>query len=445
MADIRYNTPQREMELSVRDPAGWLPRAFNQALTWLGGGWFGGGNVDEPGQQINTPTGDYYAGSETQAMQISTVWACVRLITETIGTLSINVYERTPTGRNLVQSHPLNYVLNTAPNDRNTPVELLESFGMNLAIDGNCYARIIRDGSGDVISLMPRASQQTTLIENTDNTYFYKYSTGGEQITYQPPQMFHSRLMGNGLKGLSPLGYARRSIANALALQNNALRFNAKGGKPAGVLMIDHVLKPEQREAVRNNFADLEAGGDAGSRLFVLEAGMQYQQLTISPADAQMLEQLKFGVDDICRIFRVPSFLVNQYERNTTWGSGIEQMDLGYSKYTLQPYVTRLESSMNRWLLRPSEQQRYYVEFNLESLLRSDSASRASFYSTMVQNGLMSRNECRVKENLDRRDGADDLTVQLNLTPIEDLPKVADQNTQQQQQSQDVPTQPIKE
>src|SRR5262249_41875955 len=157
--------------------AGWLPRAFNQALTWLGGGWFGGGNVDEPGQQINTPTGDYYAGSETQAMQISTVWACVRLITETIGTLSINRYERTPTGRNLVQSHPLNYVLNTAPNDRNTPVELLESFGMNLAIDGNCYARIIRDGSGDVISLMPRASQQTTLIENTDNTYFYKYST----------------------------------------------------------------------------------------------------------------------------------------------------------------------------------------------------------------------------------------------------------------------------
>jgi HK97 family phage portal protein len=172
---------------------------------------------------------------------------------------------------------------------------------------------------------------------------------------------------------------------------------------------------------------------------------MQYQQLTISPADAQMLEQLKFGVDDICRIFRVPSFLVNQYERNTTWGSGIEQMDLGYSKYTLQPYVTRLESSMNRWLLKPSEQQRYYVEFNLESLLRSDSASRATFYSTMVQNGLMSRNECRVKENLDMREGADDLTVQLNLTPIEDLPKVADQNTQQQQQSQDVPTKPIKE
>src|SRR5258707_10650303 len=101
MADIRYNTPQRQMELSLLDPAGWMPRAFNQALTWMGG-WFGGGNVDQPGQQINTPYGDYYVGSETQAMQISTVWACIRLITETIGTLSINVYERTSTGRNLV-------------------------------------------------------------------------------------------------------------------------------------------------------------------------------------------------------------------------------------------------------------------------------------------------------------------------------------------------------
>jgi HK97 family phage portal protein len=444
MADIRYNEPQRQMEQSLLDPAGWVPRAFNQALTWLGG-WFGGGNVDQPGQQINTPFGDNYAGSETQAMQISTVWACIRLITETIGTLSVNVYERTPTGRNLVRTHPLNYVLNVAPNDRMTNVELLESFGMNLAIDGNCYARIIRDGSGDVISLQPRASQQTSLIEKEDSSYFYRYQYGGDQIIYQPPQMFHSRLMGNGLKGLSPLGYARRAIANALALQDNALRFNAKGGKPAGVLMIDHVLKPEQREAVRLNFADLEAGGTAASRLFVLEAGMQYQQLSISPADAQMLEQLKFGVDDICRIFRVPSFLVNQYERNTTWGSGIEQMDLGYSKYTLQPYVTRLESSMNRWLLKPSEQQRYYVEFNLESLLRSDSASRSTFYSTMVQNGLMSRNECRAKENLDQREGADDLTVQLNLTPIEDLPKVNATGTQQQQQGQKVPTQPIKE
>jgi HK97 family phage portal protein len=444
MADIRNNIPQRQMEMSLLDPAAWVPRAFNQALTWLGG-WFGGGNMDTPGAQINTPTGDYYAGTDTQAMQVSTVWACVRLITETIGMLSVQVYERTPTGRNLVRSHPLNYVLNVAPNDRMTNVELLESFGMNLAIDGNCYCRIIRDGSGDCISLIPRASQQMRLIEDKDGSYQYKYAWGGETITYTPQQIFQSRLMGNGLKGLSPLGYARRAIANQVALTDNALRFNAKGGKPAGVLMIDHVLKPEQREAVRNNFADLEAGGTAASRLFVLEAGMQYQQLSISPADAQMLEQLKFGVDDICRIFRVPSFLVNQYERNTTWGSGIEQMDLGFSKYTLQPYVARLESSMNRWLLKPSEQTRYYVEFNLESLLRSDSAARSSYYSTMVQNGLMSRNECRVKENLDTRAGADDLTVQLNLTPIQDLPKVASTTTQQQQQGQTVPKQPIKE
>lgn len=441
MADIRYNTPQRQMELSLADPVGWAPRLFNQALTWLGG-WFGGGNVDQPGQQMNSPYADY-GGGEAAALQVSTVWACVRLITETIGTLSVNVYERTASGRNLVRDHPLNYVLNVAPNDRMTNVELLESWGMNLALDGNCYDRVIRDGAGDVIALIPRAAQQMEIIEDKDGTYEYKYAFGGEQITYQPSQIFHSRIMGNGLKGLSPLGYARRSIANALAVQDNAMRFNQKGGKPAGVLMIDHVLKPEQRDAVRKNFADIEAGGPAGNRLFVLEAGMQYQQLSISPADAQMLEQMNFTVDDICRVFRVPSFMVNAQEKQTSYGSGIETMGLGYLTYTLQPYVTRLESSINRWLLKPSEQQRYYAEFNLASLLRADSAARAMYYSTMVQNGLMSRNEVREKENLNARDGADDLTVQLNLTPLQDLPSVAAQGSTQQQ-GQTVPKAPIK-
>jgi HK97 family phage portal protein len=443
MADIRYNTPQRQMELSLLDPVGWAPRAFNQALTWLGG-WFGGGNTDQPGHQTNGPYGDSYNGSDNQALQVSTVWACIRLITEAIGTLSVNVYEKTDSGRRLVRDHPLNYVLNIAPNDRTTNVELLESWGMNLAIDGNCYSRVIRDGKGDCIALIPRASQQMDVIENKDSTYHYEYAWGGEKIIYQPPQMLHSRIMGNGLKGLSPLAYARRCIANSMAISDNALRFNRKGGKPAGVLMIDRVLNPEQRTAVRTNFADLEAGGDAASRLFVLEAGMTYQQLSITPADAEMIEQMNFSVDDICRIFRVPSFMVNAQEKQTSYGTGIESLGNGFLKFTLQPYVTRLESSMNRWLLKPSEQGRIYVEFNLDSLLRADSSARSTYYSTMVQNGLMSRNEVRVKENLDKREGADDLTVQLNLTPLEDLTQAISKNPQQQQGAK-VPAAPIKE
>jgi HK97 family phage portal protein len=443
MADIRNNIPQRQMQMSLLDADGWIPRAFNQALTWFGG-WLGGGNLDSPGMQINAPSGSSYMSVNDQvAMQVSTVWACVRLITETLGTLSVSVYEKTASGRNVVQGHPLSYVLNVAPNDRMTPVELLESWGMNLAIDGNCYSRIIRDGRGDCIALTPKAAQQMEIDEKKDGDFRYFYARGGETIKYTPPQILHTRLMGNGLKGLSPLGYARRSVANALSLGNNALRFNQKGGKPAGVLMIDHVLKPEQRAAVRQNFNDLEAGGDNGSRLFVLEAGMTYQQLSITPADAQMLQQMNFGVDEICRVFRVPSFMVNSNEKQTSFGTGIETMGQGYLTYTLYPYVKRIEASLNRWAIRPQDRPRLYVEFNLESLLRADSAARANYYSTMVQNGLMSRNEVRQKENLDRREGADDLTVQLNLTPIQDLPKVASANGTQQ--AAKVPTAPIKE
>lgn len=442
MADIRYNIPQRQMELALQNTTGWIPRAFNSALTWLGG-WLGGGNIDSPGAQVNSPGGNPSSSiNESSALQVSTVWACVRLITETLGTLSVNVYERTPSGRRPVADHPLGYLLNVSPNDRQTPVELLEAWGMNLAMDGNCYSRIVRDGRGECIALQPKASQQMEIDEDDNGNYRYLYGRGGERTKYTREQILQTRLMGNGLKGLSPLGYARRAIANSLALSSNALRFNEKGGKPSGVLMIDHVLKPEQRAAVRSNFADLEAGGDDGSRLFVLEAGMQYQQLSISPADAQMLQQMNFGVDEICRIFRVPSFMVNSNDKQTSFGTGIETMGQGYLTYTLYPYVKKLEASLNRWAIRPQDRPRLYVEFNLESLLRADSAARASYYSTMVQNGLMSRNEVRSKENLDRREGADDLTVQLNLTPIQDLKNATANNTQQAAR---VPTAPIKE
>jgi HK97 family phage portal protein len=442
MAELRNNVPQRQMELGLLNPSGWMPRAFNQALTFLGI-WFGGANSDTPGQQINAPGGAPAMGvNEDLALQVSTVWACIRLITETFGTLSVNVYERTPSGRNVVRDHPLSYVLNVAPNDRNTNVELFESWAMNLAIDGNCYSRVIRDGRGDCISLDPRASQQMAIDEKDDGRFEYTYKRGGDRVIYQPEQIFHSKLMGNGLKGLSPLGYARSTVANALALSGNALRFNQKGGKPSGVLMIDHVLKPEQRTAVRQNFADLEAGGDNGSRLFVLEAGMAYQQLSITPADAQMLQQMNFGVDEICRIFRVPSFMVNSNDKQTSFGTGIETMGQGFLTYTLMPYVKRIESSLNRWVIRAAERPRYYCEFNLESLLRADSTNRANYYSTMVQNGLMSRNEVRTKENLDRREGADELTVQLNLTPIQELMNATANGTRQ---ASTVPTAPIKE
>ncbi|SPA17249.1 phage portal protein [Cupriavidus taiwanensis] len=444
MADIRYNEPQRYAELSLLNPAGWLPRLFNPTLTWFSGMFSSYANRDEPGPQINSPGGPWdSSGQETQAMQISAVWACLRLITESIGVLSITINERTATGYKERRDHPLWYVLNIAPNDRMTCVDLLESWGLGLASDGNCYSRVMRNGAGDVISLRPLAPPQMELDEAETGRLEYRYTRGGEQTRYTPEQIFHVRLFGESLKGLSPVGYARRSIANAWALQGNALQFNAKGGKPSGALMVDHVLKPEQREAVRKNFAELEQGGSAASRLFVLEAGMKYQQLTISPTDAQMIEQLKFSVDDIARVFRVPGFLINSMEKSTSWGTGLEQQNRAFLIHTLLPYLHRIEAALDRWLLAPSERGKLFCRFDVEAYLRGDSAGRASYYSTMVQNGLMTRNEVRTRENLDRMEGADDLTVQVNLTPIQDLGK-AQQQPQLPTPQQPPPTEPDK-
>jgi HK97 family phage portal protein len=164
------------------------------------------------------------------------------------------------------------------------------------------------------------------------------------------------------------------------------------------------------------------AGSVNAGKTMVLEAGMKYQQVSMTPEDAQMLQTRAFNVEEICRWFRVPPFMVGHTEKTTSWGTGIEQQMIGFLTFTLLPWIKRIEQSINRWLLKANERRVYFAKFNPEGLLRADSAARAAFYSTMTQNGIMDRDECREKENLPKRGGnAAELTVQSNMLPIDKL------------------------
>lgn len=224
--------------------------------------------------------------------------------------------------------------------------------------------------------------------------------------------------MGSDVVGLSPLDYMRGSVSLGIMSQSHLNKTFAKNTRRPGILMSDNVLKDEQRLALRENFGEIATGGE--KELYILEAGFQFQPLGLTPADLQLLETRKFTVEDISRFFGVPSVLINDTDKSTTWGSGIQQIIEGFYKFTIRPAVERIEQSVNRRVLNQTQRAAgYMVQFELDALLRASAKDRMEIYSKAVQNGIFTRNECRRRENLEPKDGGDELTAQINLQPVD--------------------------
>lgn len=394
--------------------------------------WFGASGIDQGrGQQLPLPRSYAYRTPSTvttdTALQLSSVWACTRLLSETVASLPLNLYRENKNGSpSLMSDDPLYAVLHDRPNSMMTSLEFREAMMTNLVLLGNAYARIQRQGEtesslgGAITGLWPIPAGQMSPEVLLDGSVVYIHTTEQGTKVYAKDRILHIKLFGNGLVGLSPLGYARNCIGAAIAMDERAATFFANGAKPSGVLMVDKVLTTEQRKAIRDNFAELETGNE--DRLFVLEAGAKYEQTSISPQDSQLLESRRFQLEDVCRFFGVPSFLVNDTEKTTTWGSGIEQMMLGFYTLTMRPYLERWEAAMYNALLTPAQRaQGYYIEFDFDSLLRADMTGRANYYSQMVQNGILNRNEVRARENLPPFAGGETYTAQVNMAPVGSL------------------------
>ena len=400
------------------------------SLFWTGWRkWFTWG-VSSPdkgsqyGEPLSTPQAANIVVSDTRAMQVSAVFSCVRLISECIGSLPLTVYRRLPNGqREPAPDHWLSQLLRE-PNDLMTGQEWQETVAAQLASWGNAYSRVARSDGGRPTELWPLRPNSMDVQRNGFGPLVYEYTSEalGTQ-KWGSLDVLHVRGFGQeGLKGLSPLGFARESMSIAVSAEEYAARFYANGGKPSGVAEVDQILKPEQRAALKELIADQTGRNAAESQgVLLLEGGAKYKPISIPPEDAQMLGTRSFQIAEIARFFRVPLFLLMDETKNTSWGSGLEQQNLAFLTYTLRPYLVRIERAISRWLLSREERAEYFCEFNVEGLLRADSKARAEFYSTMVQNGLMSRNEVRTKENLPRVEGADALTAQVNLAPLGQL------------------------
>lgn len=352
----------------------------------------------------------------SSAMTLSAWWAGLRLRAETVASLELLFYDEQ--GRR-VTSGELPELFSGKVNRYQTKVEFFETFMMNRLVHGNAYALKQRVG-GRLVGLMPLMSAQveTKLLDDGSVVHAYHHDRG--VTVYSSESIWHSKMFGNGIVGLSPLGHARNSLGIALAAENRVGRIYRNGGKPTGVLTIDRVLKPEQRAQIKQEFRDLQEGNE--DTLMVLEADLKYSAISMSPTDIQLLESRRFQIEDIARFLGVPSVLINDTSATTVWGSGIAEIIMGWYKLNLRPDLESLEASMEAHLRAPGDRTR--VEFDMDQLLRPDLLTRMQANQAAINSGQKLINEARAEEGLPPVPGGDVPLINSTMVPISQAGRV---------------------
>lgn len=354
------------------------------------------------------------------ALQIATVWACIRLIAETISTLPMLVYRtEADGGRKVAKDHPLYELLHDSPHFDFTAVEFWEGVAASLCIAGNAYAEKLYMG-GRVVALDPLPADQVEVFRTRSGARRYKFhEQGKDPREIAEEDMFHVRGFGNGGDvGLSPISYARHTLYAARAAGTAAAKLYLSNMRYEGLLEMEQTMDATQRAQARENILNPILNGGSG----ILEHGIKFKQLSMSAQDAQMLETMSFNIEEICRWFRVPPFMVGHTQKSTSWGTGLEQQNLGFLTYSLRPYLSRIEQTIRRSLMTPVERKSLVAEFKVEGLLRADSRTRMETYALGVREGIYARNEVRSWDNLPPKPGGDDLTVQSQNIPIGQQP-----------------------
>ena len=379
------------------------------------------------------------AVNERSAMQMTAVYACVRILSEAIAGLPLHLYKYGCDGsKEKAVEHPLYFLLHDEPNKEMTSFVFRETLMTHLLLWGNAYAQVIRNGKGEVIALYPLMPNRMEVNRTDKGQLYYQYTTSsddaptveGSTAVLMPEDVLHIPGLGfDGLVGYSPIAMAKNAIGLAIATEEYGAKFFANGATPSGVLEHPGTIKDPQR--VRDAWMSQFSGSRNAGKVAVLEEGMKYTPISISPEQAQFLETRKFQINEIARIFRVPPHMVGDLEKSSF--SNIEQQSLEFVKYTLDPWVIRWEQSLQRTLLSSEEKKRYYFKFNLEGLLRGDYASRMTGYATARQNGWMSANDIRELENLDRIPdelGGDLYLINGNMLPLGNAGAFANLNSQ---------------
>lgn len=367
--------------------------------------------------------------NERTALQTTAVYACVRILSETIASLPLHVYRYTEGGKAKDTEHVLYTLLHDEPNPDMTSFVFRETLMSHLLIWGNAYSQIIRDRSGQVIGLYPLLPDQMSVHRSEKGKLFYVYNRYEEDnpnfqekgsIVLSQEEVLHIPGLGfDGLIGYSPIALAKNAVGMTLACEEYGASFFGNGANPGGVLEHPGILKDPGK--VRDSWNAVYQGTRNAHKVAVLEEGMSYKQIGIPPEEAQFLETRKFQINEIARLFRIPPHMVGDLEKSSF--SNIEQQSLEFVKYTLDPWVVRFEQALKKSLLLPEEKKTHFIKFNVDGLLRGDYQSRMNGYAIGRQNGWLSTNDIRELEGLNPippEEGGDLYLINGNMTKLKD-------------------------
>jgi len=391
-------------------------------MAWYHFGFSRGGDSVKVGKQSPMPTTPTIVKDFDVAMTQSAFWASVRLLTETVSAMPLVCFksDAATTVKEPLADYDLWKLLNYQPNRYQTRIEFFESMMLNLVTWGNSYQTIERL-AGRIVSIVVLPASQVVPTLMPDGSVVYEYTDANGNIkVYSESSIWHVKIFGNGIVGLSPLGYAGNTLGLSKNLADRQNKLAANGGKTNGILTVDQALKPDQKAAVRESFKGLTEGNQ--DELFVLEAGFNYQQASLSPTDQQLLESRRFSIEDIARFMGVPSVLIND-QTASTWGSGIAEINMGFYKLNLKPYLERIESSIKRHLMPRDDWETIDIEFSFDSLLRADAATRAETGSKQVNSAQKTPNEIRASEGLPPKEGGDAIYLNGSLVQAGTQPR----------------------
>ncbi len=365
--------------------------------------------------------------NERSAMQMTAVYSCVRILSEAVAGLPLHLYQYTDKGsKEKAVDNPLYFLLHDEPNTEMTSFVFRETLMTHLLLWGNAYSQIIRNGKGEVMGLYPLMPDRMTVGRDEKGRLYYEYMVSSDDaktlkdgtVRLSPYDVLHIPGLGfDGLVGYSPIAMAKNAIGLAIAAEEYGSKFYANGATPSGILEYPGTVK--EPDKVRESWNAGFGGSSNAHKIAVLEEGMKYTPISISPNEAQFLETRKFQINEIARIFRVPPHMVGDLEKSSF--SNIEQQSLEFVKYTLEPWLVRWEQAMQRSLIPQDDKSKYFIKFNVDGLLRGDYQSRMQGYATARQNGWMSANDIRELENLDRipaEDGGDLYLINGNMMPL---------------------------
>jgi HK97 family phage portal protein len=362
------------------------------------------------------------------AMKSSTVWACVRILAETVASLPLITYERLKEGKERAFDYHLYPLLHDTPNPYMTAFTFWETAVAHLATWGNFYAEKEMNGQGQVIALWPLTPSRVSIDLKSgtwERNYKVSMSTGGD-IVLPSERVFHVPGLGfDGIKGYSPISMQMNAIGTLQAMDIYEASFYKNDATPRTLLVYPGQIDDEMETNIRASWEKQYGGVSNAGKIGILEEGLKVEQLGLPPADAQFLESKKFQVEEIARMSRIPLHLIQHQEKSTAWGTGIEQMNIGFVIHTIRPWLVRIEKAAQQQLIPERDKRKYFSEFLVDGLLRGDMKSRYDAYAIAREKGWMNADEIRALENLNPLPGGQGKVYlyPMNLAPLGQAPE----------------------